>query len=290
MRNGGQMRVYRSLLFVPAHQLRFINHAPACAADLVLLDLEDSVPAKEKPEARVLFKKNLEFLKAHESRVAVRINRPLDDCLLDLEAVVRKGVEALLLPKVLGPDHICLLDESIAKLEQKRGLLVGGIKVVAMIESLAALHRVDAIAAACPRLAALALGSEDLSLDGHFEPTSKNLWGPSQAIVFAARLAGVQAWGFPGSIANIDELENFALQLEQGKSMGFDGVMCIHPKQVEVVNRVYALTDIDILTARKIVHAYELAESKGQGAVEVDGKMVDLPVLERARRTLEMIA
>ena len=283
------MKVYHSLLFVPAHQLRFINRAATCAADLVLLDLEDSVPDKEKPEARVLFKKNLEFLRAHEARVAVRINRPLNDCLLDLETVVRKGVEAIKQPKVLGPDHLCLLDESITKLERKRGLEVGGIKLVAMIESLVALHRVEAIAAACPRVAALALGSEDLSLDGHFEPTSENLWGPGQAIVFAARRAGVQAWGFPGSIANIDELEEFALQVGRGKSMGFDSVMCIHPKQMEVVNRIYTLTDMDILTARKIVAAYQLAESKGLGAVEVDGKMVDLPVVERAREALKMI-
>ena len=105
--------------------------------------------------------------------------------------------------------------------------------------------------------------------------------------MFAARVAGLKAWGFPGSIANIKDIEAYTRQVEQGKSMGFDGVMCIHPNQVELVNRIYAGKEPELAAARKIVEAFADAERQGNGAIEVEGRMVDSPVVERAKALLK---
>jgi len=137
---------------------------------------------------------------------------------------------------------------------------------------------------ACPRLTGVFIGSEDLSFDGGFEPTSENLFGPCQRIILAARQGKIRAYGFPGSIAEYRDQELFMSMVNKGKSMGFDGAFCIHPSQVPVVNDAYGISVAQFEQAEKIITAYEQAVAKQLGAVEVDGKMIDLPVVERARQ------
>ncbi|MGD8710652.1 MAG: aldolase/citrate lyase family protein, partial [Ectothiorhodospiraceae bacterium] len=133
---------WRSLLFVPAHVQRFVESAHRRGADAVLLDLEDSVPAGQKAAARTALGAAVERLRAHGASVLVRVNRPLGECVADLSAAVAAGADAVVLPKTLGPDHVRLVDEHMAEREAAGGLRVGGIGLVAMIETVDALASV----------------------------------------------------------------------------------------------------------------------------------------------------
>jgi citrate lyase subunit beta / citryl-CoA lyase len=274
---------WRSILFVPAHVERFVHSAHSRGADAIQLDLEDSVPSPAKAEARQALPPAVERLVGHGLDILVRINRELRSCALDLEAAVIPGVKAITLPKVIGPDHILLIDETVTELEHQRHLPVGGIKLIAMIETVAALLNVEQLARACPRLAGITLGSEDFSYDGGFAPTPENLFHPCQRLIYAARTANIQAYGFPGSIADYRDTNAFRALISQARAMGFRGAFCIHPEQVRIVNEEFRITDTEIEQAQRIIAAYETALASGRGAVEVDGKMVDLPVVERAR-------
>ncbi len=274
---------WRSILFVPAHVERFVLAAHTRGADAIVLDLEDSVPFEAKDEARKLIQSGVSHLKDNNVDVLVRVNQDLKACVLDLEAVVIPGVSAITLPKTLGADHIRLVDAAIADLERSRGLDEGGIGIIALVETVAALESVESMVQSSPRLSGVFIGSEDLSYDGGFQPTTENLFGPCQRIVLAARQAKIRAYGFPGSIAEYRDKALFTSMINKGKSMGFDGAFCIHPSQVPLVNDAYEISESQYKQAEKIITAYEQAVAKRLGAVEVDGKMIDLPVVDRAR-------
>lgn len=280
---------WRSLLFMPANVQRFIEMAPKRNADAIILDLEDSVPLAEKSNAREQLKHNVEFLHDQAIGVVVRINRDLINAVADLEVAVINGVSAIMIPKVVGSEHICLLDEVVSELELKRDLPPNSIQFIALIESIKSLSVINEIAASSPRLTGLALGTEDLSLDGGFEPISENLMLPAQQLIYAARIANINAYGFPASIADYSDIERFTQYQQKAKSMGFDGALCIHPSQIEPINQTYTPTKQEYEQAEKIVNAFEKALKHKLGAVEVDGKMVDLPVYEKSLRILNSI-
>jgi len=281
--------LWRSILFVPVQRQVFVEAAHTRGADAIQLDLEDSVPRDGKSEARALLPQSIAHLSAQSVDIIVRVNRELSLCVEDMKAAVRPGVAAICLPKVMGSDHIRLVDEALTQLEGKAGLALGSIRLIALVETVDALLNADSLARACSRLGAIALGSEDLSLDGGFEPKPENLFDPCQRLVYAARASNIQVYGFPGTLAEYSNMEYFRTQIQRAKSMGFDGAFCIHPKQVSVINEVYCPTPTDIEHAKKIVAAYQQAQNKQLGAVEVDGRMVDLPVVERAKRLLSQI-
>jgi citrate lyase subunit beta/citryl-CoA lyase len=133
----------------------------------------------------------------------------------------------------------------------------------------------------------LTIGSEDFSADAGMEPSAENLFHPCQRILFAARAAGLRAWGFPGSIAEYGDLARYREQATRGRQLGFDGAFCIHPSQVTLLNDVFAPTADELAQAREIVAAYEAALEEQRGAATQGGRMVDLPVVQRARALLE---
>lgn len=274
---------WRSVLFLPAHVERYVAAAGRSGADALQLDLEDSVPAGQKAEARRALEPAIAALTADGIDVLVRINRDLRNAVADLEAAVRAGVKAVSVPKVSGAEHLQLIDELITELETERSLPGGGIGLIAMVETLDGLERVEAMARASPRVIGLTLGSEDFSADAGMEPTAENLFNPGQRLLFAARAAGVQAYGFPGSIAEYGDLVSYRAQTARGRSMGFDGALCIHPKQVAVLNEVFSPADAEIEKARAIVDAYEAARAENRGAATLEGRMIDLPVVRRAQ-------
>lgn len=282
--HSSQLPAWHSLLFVPAQVKKFVESAAKRGADAILLDLEDSVPLASKAEARQLLEEHAKYLKQQGCDLVVRVNRDLQNCLPDLQAAVINEVSAICLPKAMGAEHVLLVDEVMTEIEMSKGLAVGQVKLIAMVETLEALSKVNLLAKACPRLAALALGTEDLGLDGGFEVTPDNLFAPAQQVVHAAHMANIKAFGFPGSIADYSNIGAFEQLIQRGKSMGFDGALCIHPNQVKVVNKIYQIDPEELARAQKIVQAYEQAILNKRAAVEVDGKMVDLPVVERARK------
>ncbi len=277
---------WRSLLFIPADKKKFIDSAATRGADAIILDLEDSIPQSAKPAARAQLSKHIVTLHNQSLDVVVRINYDLINAVADLDVAVSTFTAAIMVPKVMGANHLRLLDDSITLLEQQRGICTGTIKLIALIESIEGLENAKSIAMATPRLMGLALGTEDLSLDGGFEPTPENLFFPAQKIVYAARLANISVFGFPASIADFSDIKQFTVRQVKAKSMGFNGALCIHPTQVRPINEAHTPTEDEIVLANKIVAAYKQALEEHSGVVQIDGKMIDLPVVERAQRTL----
>jgi len=278
---------WRSLLFIPANNEKFVNRAATRDADAIILDLEDSIPFAHKAEARHTLPKYIENLNKQNVSVLVRINYDIVNAVADLAVAVNPYTAAIIVPKVLGADHIVLLDNALSMLEAQSNIAVGSIKIIALIETIVAMESATAIAQSSPRVMGLALGTEDLSLDGGFDPSLENLTLPAQKLIYAARIANINAYGFPASIADYSDIKKFTTYQQRAKSMGFNGALCIHPQQVKPINDTYAVTDKEREQAKRIIAAYDKAVCSGLGVVEVDGQMVDTPVVERARKILQ---
>jgi citrate lyase beta subunit len=262
----------RSLLFAPGNDERKLEKALAAGADAVVADLEDAVPATEKEAARTVARRVLGGA-ATASLVAVRVNAAgTEHWGADLQAVADLELDALVLPKAtpeavgaLGPD---------------------GPPVVAIVETaLGVRHAYET--ARLPRVAALVLGAVDLGLELGLEPRADGqevLYARSRLVLESAA-AGLRS---PFDLVHVDTRDDEGLEAEAllARSLGFRGKACIHPAQVAIVNRVFSPTGEERERARRVVEAYERGLADGRGAVAVDGEMIDLPLVERARRIL----
>lgn len=278
--------VWRSLLYVPAHVERFVERAHLRGADCIQLDLEDAVPAAEKAAARRAVAAAAARVRRGGADVMVRINRPLSLAVRDIEAATGPDVDGFIVPKVRGAAHLQLLDEHIAEVEQRAGLPHGHCRLIALVESAAAWPALVEIAQASPRIVGLNMGAEDLALDCGMEPDADTLQLPKQQLVLAAAAAGVLPLGLIGSTTDFADLDAFRRHAQRSRRFGFTGSSCIHPAQVPVLNDVFAPTAAEVDSAARLVAAAEAADRGGRGAVAVDGRMVDAPVAERARRVL----
>jgi citrate lyase subunit beta/citryl-CoA lyase len=279
--------VWRSLLFVPVTAKRFVDGAARRGADAIILDLEDSVAASEKDRARTLVTEAAQIVSRGGADVVVRINRPLRLAVRDIEAVVGPGVLALALPKVDSPEHVRLLAEIVDELEAERGMAPGTTRLIAMVETAAAFFRIAEIARAHPRLCALNLGAEDFALSAGIFPDAEGLFMPKQMAVFAARGAGIMPLGFIGTVAEFHDLDGFRQTIRRSRRLGFIGASVIHPSQIPILNEEFRPGVEEVDHARRVVAAYDKALAEGVGAVTVDGKMIDVPIVERARLLLE---
>jgi len=214
--------------------------------------------------------------------VLVRINRPWHQTFRDIEAVVGPGVAALMCPKVESPEHLGVIAELLDTLEAERGLPPGHTRLVALIETADAYFRVREIATATPRLDALSLGAEDFATALGMEPIGETLQAPKQTIIIAARAAGILPLGFMGTVADFDDLAAFRATIRRSRKFGFTGASCIHPSQVPILNEEFGWSDAELDRARRMVAAYDAAKAQGLGAVAFEGKMIDVPVVERA--------
>jgi citrate lyase subunit beta / citryl-CoA lyase len=278
--------LWRSLLFVPVTNERFVARAQERGADAIQLDLEDSVAAAEKRAAREALPEVVRTVAGGPADVLVRVNRPWRLAVRDLEAAVLPGVTGLTIPKVPGPRHVAEIADLVGELERERGLPPGSVRLLPAIEDPEALARAQAIAAASPRVAGLTLGGEDFALAIGVEPDEDVLLSANQAIVAAAAAVGVPPLGTLGSIASFSDADAYRRMVQRSRRFGFQGGSAIHPNQVPILNEEFAPTPEETGAAEKIVEAFEQAERRGEAAVAVDGRMVDVPVVERARRTL----
>jgi citrate lyase subunit beta / citryl-CoA lyase len=279
--------VWRSLLFVPVTQRRFVDGAARRGADAIILDLEDSVAASEKERARELVPEAAAIVSRGGADVVVRINRPLRMAVRDIEAAVGPGVLALALPKVDSAEHVRLLAEIVDEVEAERGMAVGTTRLIAMVETAVAFFHLAEIARAHPRLCALTLGAEDFATSAGILPEAEALSMPKQMAVFAARAAGIMPLGFIGSIAEFHDLDGFRQTIRHSRRFGFIGASVIHPSQVPILNAEFPPGAEEVDHARRVLAAYDRALAEGVGAVTVDGKMIDVPVVERARLLVE---
>lgn len=278
--------VWRSLLYVPANNPRFIDKAHTRGADALILDLEDSVPVAEKAPAREMLPASVEMAEQSGADVLVRINRPLRMALADLEAAVRGGADAIWVSTAESPEHVRLLSEVAAEVERECGREPGSTKFVTVVENPAAYFRAPDIARADPRVVAMSLGSEDFALETGMTPDAETLYVPKQTILFAARAAGIMPLGFFGTVADFADTEGFTETVRRSRRFGFEGAAVVHPSGIPILNAELTPTEEDVAYAGKIMAAYEEAESKGIGAITIDDKMVDVPIVERARRLL----
>ena len=284
----------RSLLFVPGDSERKFARAKDCGADALILDLEDSVAPPQKAAARALVAGLIDGAPKRSWLFIVRINA-LDTGLAldDLAAVVKPGLDALLIPKVNGAADLERIGHYLDALEARAGMSQGSVKLASVAtETAKAMFALGSYAPAHPRLIALTWGAEDLSAalgaTDNKEPDGSWTFPYELAraqCLFAASAAEVAA--IDTLFADFRDAEGLEIDCRRSRRDGFVGRLAIHPDQVPVINRCYAPSEAEIAHARKIVAAFEA--NPGAGALGVDGKMVDLPHLKAARKTLASI-
>jgi len=279
--------VWRSMLFVPVTAERFVNGAARRGADAIILDLEDAVAASEKAQARTLVPEAAKIVSRGGADVVVRLNRPLRMTVRDLEAVIGPGVQAVALPKAESAQHVELVAEIIDELEAERGMAPGTTKMLAMVETCSAFFRLSEIAKASRRLVALNLGAEDFATAAGMLPEAEGLFMPKQMCVFAARAAGIMPLGFVGTVADFSDLAGFRETVRRSRRIGFMGASVVHPSQVQILNEEFRPSPAEVEHAGRVVGVYDKALAEGVGAVTVDGRMIDVPIVERARLLLE---
>lgn len=278
--------LWRSLLYVPTNVPRFVEKAHLRGADGIILDLEDSIPPGEKSTARDMLQDAAAQVGQNGADVLVRINQPLELAVRDIEAAINPRVRALQLPKVEGPDHVRLLATLVDRLEVERGMEPGHTLFAIMIESATAFLKINEIAAAHPRIVAIMIGGEDLSLDLGMEPAPDTLQYPKQQSVIAARAAGIIPLGLMGTVADYQDLDSVRENALRSARFGLEGASCIHPAVVPLLNEAFSPSPEAVVRAQRIVEAYDQSIAGGRGSIEVDGHMVDVPVVLRAQRLL----
>jgi citrate lyase subunit beta/citryl-CoA lyase len=281
---------WRSLLFVPVTAEKFVRTGADRGADGIILDLEDAVAPSEKERARTLIAEAIPHVSRKGADVLVRVNRPWRLLVRDLEAAVIPGVAALMLTKVDSPELVQAVSDIVAELEAERGLLPEKIQFVVLVETAAGFFRIEAIAKAHPRVVALSLGTEDFTADVGMMPDPDGLLYPKQHTLFAARAAGILPMGFVGSIADFRDQEAFRAIIRRSKRLGFVGASAIHPLQIPVLNEEFSPTAAEVERAKRMVAAYDAAFAQGLGAVQFEGAMIDVPVVQRAHNVIARAA
>jgi citrate lyase subunit beta/citryl-CoA lyase len=278
--------VWRSLLYVPVNVEKFVDKAHTRAADVIQLDLEDAVPPAEKEKARTLVEKNAARVRKGGSDVVVRINQPLSLAVRDLEHSICPEVDGIAITKTDSASHVRLLDQLITELEEKRGMKNGHTKLLVMIETADAFTRIDEIPRASPRTVGMLIGGEDFALDLNAQPDDEVLLAPKARMIIAARAAGVMPLGFIGTVADFSDWDRFRVMVRRARRFGFDGAGCIHPGQVKIVNEEYTPSTEEVAYARKVIELDKAAQAAGRGSFQIDGKMIDIPVVVRAERLI----
>lgn len=275
-------------MFVPGNNPGMMADAHIYGPDSIMLDLEDSVSMAEKDTARLLVHNALKSIDYGTTEMVVRIN-PLSTPYgkKDVEAVVKAGVHVIRMPKTETADEVRELEEEIIKVETELGC-VGRTQIMAAIESTLGVINAYAIATASKRMMGIALGAEDYcaNLKAQRTPDGMELLQARQSIVVAARAAGIDA--LDTVYSNLNDMDTFRKEIELIKTLGFDGKSIINPRQIEVVNEVFAPKEKEIEKAKTIIAAIKEAEKRGSGVIAVNGKMVDRPVVLRAQRTIDL--
>lgn len=284
----------RSWLFVPGQKQRMVDKALDLGVDVVMLDLEDGVPPEEKDQARDIIAKALGTRKPAGSPARfVRINAIGHQRMeADLASVVDPGLDGLVLPKVESADEIRMVDSVLRTSESRIGLQLGSVAVLIAIESPVGLMHAFDIASASSRVTGLMFGAEDfgreLGLPTVREKEAAELLYARSAMAIAAAAAHVQA--VDGVWPDIQDEEGLRIDAQQARRLGYNAKSLIHPGQIELINNIFSPSADEIDYAHKVIAAFEDAMARGDGSIAFGGQLIDLPIVERARRTLELAA
>jgi citrate lyase subunit beta / citryl-CoA lyase len=282
-------RLRRTLLFTPGGNEKILGKGLGLEVDGLILDLEDSVSPDKKETARKAVAEALKTADFGRKEKVVRINALSSGYgAEDLETVLPAGPDTLLVPKVDRAEDIQEYDRRMAEIEAREGFPVGGIGLIALIESAWGIVNIESIALATPRMTGLLFGAADFTRDTHGLITAdrQELMFPLMRILLAARIAGIDALDTPFfDIKDPAGLERHSLQ---AKAMGYDGKALIHPGQVEIVKRVFTPSEQELVQARRIIETFEKARQEGKGAVQLDGKLVENVHVAMAERLLNI--
>jgi citrate lyase subunit beta/citryl-CoA lyase len=284
----------RTALFVPGNQPERVDKAIHTAADAVIIDLEDAVPYALKKETRPIVRKKI--LQHKDRKVFVRVNA-LDSEFVreDLHAVVVKDLSGIVVPKVESPAHIQEINRLLLQEERKNGIRPGSISIIPLIESALAVENTLEIVSETTnpeRLFTVAFGAADFALDMGMEITKsgEELGYPRARIAVACRAAKIEPPLDTPFMIDLKDQEAFEADVKRARQFGFQGKLCIHPNQVGVCNRIFSPSKEDIENAHQVIQAFEESEAGGKAAIQLEGRFIDYPVVERCRRILKMAA
>lgn len=277
-------RVRRSRLYLPGSEPKFFINASLHGPDAIILDLEDSVHAAEKDTARILVRNALRGVSFGAAERMVRINQ-LPMGLVDLDEVIPEGPDLVLIPKVERAEQIVEADRRIRDIST-RCRLDRPVWLMPILESALGIENAFSIVSASERIAALTIGLEDYTADLGVVKTTQGdeSWYARLRLVNAARAAGVQA--IDSVYGDVDDLDGLRRWGERSRAVGFEGMGCIHPRQIPVIHETFAPSPAEIQKALRIVAAFEDAQRRGLGVVSLGSKMVDAPVVHRALKLL----
>ena len=278
----------RSMLFMPGSNPGNILNAASFGADSIILDLEDAVSYGEKDSARILVRNALSALSFGGTEVIVRINSlPTEFWKADLDEIIPQKPDVIMTTKTESANDVITISEYISEIEQKNNLPVGGIRLITLLESPTGIKNAYEIASADPRVDALYLGAEDLALELHAVRTYSGheiLYVRSQ-LLMAARQAGVQALDTP-FILDIRNLDALREDCNLARELGYDGKASIYPGHIEIINEAFTPSREKYEHALQVLEALAKAEKAGKGVATLNGKLIDAPIIQVAKRTI----
>jgi len=280
--------IYRSMLFAPANDLRKVGKALLLNVDGTVLDLEDAVALSEKTNARNALKEALSLPRRGD--VFIRVNSVQTEFILsDLLAAVTEGVKGLVVAKSESAEEIRQVDWLIGKIEKERGLTEGSMEIIPFIESANAIVNAFSIASSSPRVSRMFFGGVDYVLDigTTFSKGGTELFYARSQLVVASRAAGIEP-PIDTVYPDFKDIGGLVADAKAVRQMGFQGKLAIHPGQIEPLNEVFTPTPEEISWAEKIVAVFDEEEAKGQAVFQVDGKMIEYPIANRARRIIAL--
>jgi len=282
----------RTALFVPGNRPDRVDKAVKTSADAVIIDLEDAVALTEKEVSRSTVRDKI--LEHADRKIIVRINS-LDSPFFhgDLAEVITGNLFCLMVPKVESAAHIREINENLIKVENEKGIVQGTVSIIPLIESAGAvqnIHRIATEKMEPSRIYCVAFGAADYTLDMGIEITREGteLSYPRSRIAVASRAAGIEPPLDTPFMMDLKDMEALKVDADRAKQLGFQGKLCIHPNQIEPCHTIFSPAKEDILYAEKVVQVFEEAERKRSAAIQLDGKFIDYPVVEHARRILKM--
>ncbi len=283
------MLLLRTLLFVPGNQERRLEKARLIPADALILDLEDSVPPSEKDAARKMVAASIDELASSGKDIFVRINSlPTPYAVSDIKAVATSSLRGICFPKSESKDDIRRAEALLADAEKEAGLEAGSIAILALIETPKGIINAYEIASASPRIIGGIFGAEDFALEMGIKRTKEGseVYYPRAAFAIACHAANVLA--IDSVYTDVRDTDGLIKESRAVAQLGFQGKAVIHPDQVGPVNQAFLPSDEEIAQARRVVQAFEAAAVQGQASISLDGRMIDAPVAERARKVLAL--
>lgn len=284
------MHPLRSFLFTPGNHPRKVEKVFSVGADAVILDLEDAVAIAEKVATRATVVEALK--RPHRGLGYVRVNA-IDTvyCYGDILAIVGPWLDGIMLPKVEAADQLKTVDWLLGQLERERGLAVGKIDLLPIVETGLGVHRLDEICGSKTRVKRISFGAGDYTRDMglKWSGEEQELAFTRAKMVLASRVAELEA---PIDTVFIDLKDRVHLEasIATALNMGFQGKLCIHPDQVPLVNDTFTPTAAEVARAEKIIAAFKKAEAEGSASIQVDGYFVDYPIVVKAQRVLDITA